>query len=420
MIRLDFSAAVLASALFLTQSLPVQAGDWPQWRGPRRDGISTETGLLQSWPAGGPPLAWKAAGLGAGHATVAVAGGRIVTMGDADGSSHIHCLNEKDGKLLWSAKVGKAGAPGWGGFAGPRSTPTISGDHVIALGQYGELACFTVKDGKEVWRRSYDVDFGGPLPEWGFSESVLVDGNKVICTPGGSQGALVALDLKTGKEVWRCKEFKDPAHYSSPIAVEIDGVPQYIQLTALHVVGVAAKDGKLLWQAPRKGATAVIPTPIYNDNHVYVTSGYGTGCNLFRISKEVGGFKATEVYQNKTMVNHHGGVILVDAHVYGHSDAKGWTCQELKTGKEVWQGRDKTRVGKGSVVFADGRLYCRQEDGKGTIALIEASPAGYKEHGRLDQPERSDKNSWAHPVVANGRLFIRDQDRLFAFDVKRK
>jgi outer membrane protein assembly factor BamB len=215
--------------------------------------------------------------------------------------------------------------------------------------------------------------------------------------------------------VWRSKEFTDAPHYASLIAAEIGGVRQYIQLTAESVAGIAAADGKLLWRAPRKGATAVIPTPVHHQGLVYVASGYGTGCNLFRINAAGGKFTATQVYANKLIVNHHGGIVRVGNYIYGHSDSKGWTCQEFATGKEIWQ--DKSKLGKGSIMYADGRLYLRQEDGKGTMALIEASPAGYKEHGRFDPPNRTDKNSWSHPVVANGNLYVRDQDGLLCYDV---
>ncbi|MSU61324.1 MAG: polyvinylalcohol dehydrogenase [Pedosphaera sp.] len=394
------------------------AGDWPQWRGPRRDGISTETGLKKDWPPGGPGLAWKIAGLGSAYSSVTVSGDKVFTGGEKGESAVVFALARNDGHELWSAKLGKSGNPG--DFEGPRSTPTLDGGYVYALGQYGDLVCLDAKDGNEVWRRDYVKDFGGRMPNWGFSESVLVDGDNVICTPGGPQGTLVALDKKTGKEVWRSKDFSDPPHYSSAIVAEIDGVRQYIQLTERNLAGIATKDGKVLWKAPRKGSTAVVPTPIYNDNHVYVTSGYGIGCNLFKITKDTSGFKVEEVstYGNKVMVNHHGGVILIGDHVYGYSDGKGWTCQDFKTGKAVWQEKDK--LGKGSVVFAGGRLYCRQQDGKGTVAIIEASPTGWKEHGRFDQPDRSDKNSWAHPVVSDGKLYIRDQDILLCYEVKAK
>jgi outer membrane protein assembly factor BamB len=237
----------------------------------------------------------------------------------------------------------------------------------------------------------------------------------LICTPGGAQGALVALNKRDGAVLWQCQQFTDAAHHSSLVAATIDGVPQYIQLTAQSVAGVDAKTGALLWQAKRTGQTAVVPTPLYADHHVYVTSGYGVGCNLFEIRKTGDAFTASQVYAKKEIANHHGGVIKVGDHVYGHSDTGGWVCQELKTGKTVW--KDKG-VGKGAVAYADGHLYCRSESGKGTVALVVASPAGYVEKGRFDQPDRSDKNSWAHPVVAGGRLYLRDQDVLLCYDVK--
>lgn len=410
-------ARALASAFAFSSVLTIQlaAADWPQWRGPTRDGLSTETGLLQHWPAGGPPLEWKAAGLGAGYASVATSGGRLFTAGDKGDASFVHGLNAADGKALWSAKVGRAGAPGWGDFAGPRSTPATDGQLVFAVSQWGELVCVEAATGRERWRKDFRKDFGGELPEWGFSESPLLDGGKVVVTPGGSRGAVVALDKNSGAVLWQSKDFKDEAHYSSVVPVEIGGVRQYIQLTAASVAGVAADDGRLLWRAARRGATAVIPTPIYYNNHIYVTSGYGVGCHLFRIAAEGGKFSATQVYANKVMVNHHGGVLRVGAYVYGYSDSKGWTCQDFMTGKEVWQ--DKQKLGKGSLAYADGRLYLREESGDGTVVLIEPSPAGFKEHGRFAQPNRSKQNSWAHPVIADGKLYLRDQDLLLCYNV---
>src|SRR5258706_3918432 len=266
-------------------TITASAGDWPQWLGPKRDGNSTETGLLTEWPAGGPKLAWKGTSLGNGFSSGSVVGGRVYTCGDREGASFAVALNESDGKVVWSAKLGKAGAPGWGGFEGTRSTPTVDEDLVFAVSQWGELACFDTRNGKEKWRKDYTKDFGGTRPEWGFAESPLVDRDKLVVTPGGADGAVVALEKKTGKLLWRSKEFTDVAHYSSLISEEIGGMPQYIQLTAQSVAGIAAGDGKLLWRADRKGATAVILTPIYSDGYVYVTSGYGIGCNLFKITK---------------------------------------------------------------------------------------------------------------------------------------
>jgi len=393
-------------------------GDWPQWRGANRDDISKETGLLKEWPAGGPHLAWQAHGLGKGYSTVSLMGDRVFTLGDNDTDSQVIALSRKDGKLLWNSKLGKTGAVGWGDFEGTRSTPATDGQLVFAVGQWGELICVQAADGKEVWRKDLMKDFGAPRPEWGFAESPLLDGDKVAITPGGSQGAIVALNKKTGALLWRTTNFRDAAHYSSIITAQIGGVPQYVQLTDQHVVGVAPADGRVLWTVLRRGSTAVIPTPVSSDNLVYVTSGYGIGCNLFRISGQSGTFSAQQVYANKVMVNHHGGVVRVGDYIYGHSDGKGWTCQEFKTGKEIWQ--EKAQLGKGSIAYADGHLYLRQEDGKGTVALIEASPTGYKEHGRFDPPGRSDKNSWSHPVVAGGKLYLRDQETLLCYDLKGK
>ncbi len=413
---LPLTAVVLAlSAAFAAAGAP---GDWPQWRGANRDDISSDTGLLKSWPAGGPPLVWKATGLGSGYSGVSILGDRLFTAGDKGSENFVIVLSRADGKQLWAAKLGKAGAPGWGGFGGPRCTPTLDGDRVYALGQYGELVCLEMASGKEVWRKNLQSDFGGKLPEWGFAESPLVDGDKLLCTPGGPQGAVIAVNKKTGDVLWRSAAFTDDAQYSSLLPVEIDGVRQYVQLTQASVAGVAAKDGALLWQAPRKGNVAVIPTPICRDNHVYVTSGYEAGCSLFKITRTEGSFKASEVYAKKWIENHHGGVVLVGDHLYGYCDKKGWVCQNFKTGEIVWSTKDK--LGKGSLTFADGHFYLRYEENEGTIALIEATPAGYKETGRFDQPDRSKQKSWPHPVVAGGKLYIRDQDILLCYDVKAK
>jgi len=413
MMRTSWTAAAALCCLAATH-----ATDWPQWCGPNRDGKSSETGLLKSWPKDGPPLVWSSKGIGAGFATVSVAAGRHYTAGDLGADSFVHALSEKDGKAIWSAKLGKAGAPGWGGYAGVRGTPTVDGDLLFAIGTYGEVAAFEAATGRELWRRHFTKDFGGEMPEWGFSESPLVDGNQVVMTPGGSKGAIVALNKRTGATLWQTKEFTDAAQYSSLVPGVLAGAPQYVQLTMASVVGVAP-DGKVLWTAPRKGATAVIPTPIVHQDHVYVTSGYNIGCNLFKVSQAGDGFRATQVYKNMVMMDHHGGVILVGDHVYGHDDRRGWTCQEFKTGKAVWQNEDRDAMGKGSCVYADGHLIVREEAKKGSrIALLEASPSGYKEKGHFKQPAQSGKEAWPHPVVANGKLYIRDQDILLCYDLR--
>jgi outer membrane protein assembly factor BamB len=295
----------------------------------------------------------------------------------------------------------------------------VDGRHLYVVGPLGDVVCLETAGGKEVWRKHLAKDFGGSRPDWGFAESPLVDGDRLVVTPGGRQGTLVALNKQTGEKLWQSKEWTDDAQYASVVVAEHGGARQYIQLTMKSVAGVAADGGKLLWKAPFPGRTAVITTPIFHDGHVYVTAGYGVGCAVFKINAQGGKFSARQVYQNKVMKNHHGGVILHDGRVYGHSDNSGWTCQDFLTGKEVWQ--DKEKLGKGSMTYADGMFYLRQEDGdNGTIALIEASPQGYKEHGRFEQPDRSGKNTWPHPVVAGGKLYIRDQDVLLCYDVKAK
>ena len=412
-----FIGAVCLLVLSATSFGFAAVGDWPQWRGPNRDGISTETGLLKSWPAGGPQLAWKATGLGRGYSSVSIVGNRIFTVGDADDSSAVVALDLAGGKILWSAKLGKTG--GGDGYPGPRSTPTVDGDLVFALGQFGDLVCFESGSGKERWRKNLAIYFSGRMMSgWGYSESPLVDGDKMVCTPGGANGTVVALNKNTGAVVWQAKEMKDAAAYSSVIKADIGGVPQYIQLTDSSVAGVAANDGRLLWRGTRRGQVAVVPTPIFYDNQIFVTSGYGVGCNLFKVTPAGGKFSVEEVYHNRDMVNHHGGVVRVGEHLYGYSDGKGWVCQEFKTGRIVWAEKDK--LGKGSLVAADGHLYLRSESGKGNVVLIEASPKGYKETGRFPQPDRSQANSWAHPVVAGGKLYLRDQDVLLCYDVKQK
>lgn len=392
------------------------AADWPQWRGPQRDNICTESGLLQQWPDGGPKLAWTASGLGAGYSGVAVVGERIYTLGDGADGCFVRALETTTGKIVWSARVGNAG--GGGGFPGPRCTPTVVGTRLVVMGQFGDLVCLETASGKELWRHNLKDELGGKMMSgWGYAESPLVDGNMVICTPGGDQGALAAFDLATGKLAWRSKDWQDSAAYCSMLVETIGGVRQYIQLTGSSVAGVAT-DGRLLWRAPRPGKTAVIPTPVFADDSVFVTSGYEIGCNLFKVSSAGGKFSAEQVYENKSLVTQLGGVVKIGAHIYGYSDKKGWTCLEFATGKQVWQ--ENNRLGKGSVLAVGKQLILRAEKDKGTVVLIEASPEGWQEKGRFDQPERSDKNSWPPPVVANGKLYLRDHDRLFSYDVKSK
>ena len=404
-------------ALSLIAAVPAPDSDWNQWRGPKRDGHSADTGLLKEWPAGGPSLAWKAVGLGGGFSSVSIQGDRIFTMGDQSDSCNLLALNLADGKIIWSAKVGKT--EGGGGYPGPRCTPSADGKLVVALGQYGDLVCVSQADGKEKWRKTME-EFGGHLPGWGYADSPLLDGNNVVCIPGGSKGAVVALRKDTGETVWQCSEIKDGAAYTSIVPTEISGKKQYLLLTFETIAGIDPEDGKVLWRAVRKGKVAVIPDPIQKDGFVFTTSGYEIGCNVFKVS----GSSAEQIYSDdeagmrkqERTANHHGGMVLVGDHVYGTNEHN-LRCVEVKTGKLVWENKC---VGKGSISFADGNLIVRGESRTGSVALVEATPAGYKEHGRFDQPYRSKTDSWPHPVVSGGKMYLRDQDVLLCYDVKAK
>jgi outer membrane protein assembly factor BamB len=402
------SAAGAATARSVTA-----AAEWPQWRGPERNGISRETGLIRQWPKQGPSLEWKATRLGEGYSSVSVAGGRVYTMGNRGREEYVIALDAANGKEVWASAIGRVRADG-GGYPGPRCTPTIDGNHLFALGLNGDLVCLEAATGKLRWSKNLTKDFGGQMMSgWGYSESPLVDGDKVVCTPGGRRGTLLALNKETGTPVWQSRDFQDPAAYSSIIPAAAGRQRQYIQMTGSSVAGIAPDNGALLWRYSRQGPTAAVPTPIYQDHMVYATSGYGAGCHLIRLTSNNRGIHAEEVYANKVMVNHHGGVILIDDHVYGYSDGKGWVCQEFQSGQMTWNERS---LGKGSVTFADGHLYARSEGG--TVALIEASPRGYVEKGRFEQPNRSNQNAWPHPVVAGGRLYLRDQDILLCYNVQ--
>jgi outer membrane protein assembly factor BamB len=560
---------IVTFAVIVAQHALCGEFDWPQWQGPDRRAHSKETGLLKEWPNDGPPLAWKIKGLGGGDSTPSIAAGRIYGMSHRGSDEVVWALSEKDGKEIWAVRIAPAQRQNWPqSKEGPSATPTVDGDRLYVMGLAGNVACLQVADGKIVWQRNLVADFNGRSPMWSFRESPLVDGDKVICTPGGEEATMVALNKRTGETIWKSqvpdrvsggqtqnrgfgsgnrpsamqtvpalsaldkdqnkeistdelaaaptvlltldknkdgklsedeispgggggdsqpgqrrrrgtgmmrmnkalsaldsdenniiddaeikgavvalkkldansdgkltddeagmKSMSPPntgAAYSSAIAIDFGGQRQYVQLLAMTVAGVSAADGKLLWRydKPANSMRINISTPIYHDGHVFAATAYGAGGGLAKlVKKENGEFAAEEVWFSKSMENHHGGVILHDGALFGANGGNGGgyvACLDFKTGVVLWNERDadKRRLTKGSVAFADGRIYYRTEEGP--IVLIEPSRKEYLEHGRFDQPERTDKPAWAHPVIANGKLYIRDQDTLFCYDVKAK
>ncbi len=390
---------------------PSGPSDWPQWRGPERNGVSKDTGLLKQWPSSGPRQSWSISNLGEGFGSIAIRGDRIYIQGTGSTASMVFCLNRADGKTIWSAALGRKVNNGVGN--GPRSTPTVDDDRIYALTENGDLACLRARDGSPVWRKNILKEFGGSNPGWLISESPLLDGDRVIVTPGGRGAGLVALDKMTGKEIWRAKELSDEASYSSAIAADVGGVRTIMNFTSRAAVGVRASDGKLMWtNSSAANGSANCTTPVFADNKVFFTSSYGTGGALLGLNAQNGEVKAKELYFTKNMMNHHGGVVLVNGYIYGfHGDA-GLTCLEFATGKRMWANRS---VGKGSLAYADGMLYLLSESQ--LVGLAEANPKAYVEKSRFTIPDRG-RPSWAHPVVAGGKLYVRDQGMLTAYDVK--
>jgi len=414
-VAMRLSPLFLASVLTLlgVSSLSVLALDWPCFRGSHRNDISTESGLLKQWPPSGPKKKWTSEKAGLGYAGYSVVGGVLYTMGLHGDSEDLMAFDANSGELKWSTPVGPIFTNKWGD--GPRGTPCVNGDRVYALSAQGHVLCAKIADGKSVWTADLK-SFGGKPPGWGYTESILVDENRVLVTPGGAQGTMLALNKDTGEKLWQSTEWTDPAQYGSIVAADIHGRRQFVALTMQHVGGVDAQTGRKLWLSPWTGRTAVIPTPIVHGNEVFIASGYGVGCKQVRVGTSN---EAEDVWTNTNMVNHHGGVILVNGYLYGYSDKGGWTCQDWKTGDVKWA--NKT-LGKGAIHCADGMLYLLEEK-EGTVVLIDASSEGWKEHGRFKlDPQtaqrKPDGRIWTHPVVSDGKLFLRDQELLFCFDVR--
>jgi outer membrane protein assembly factor BamB len=400
------SGCLLLAALSL-QSLT--AADWPQWRGPNRDGVSSETGLLASWPAGGPPLVWKTQGLGEGYSSFAVVGDRLYTQGQQGEQSFVLAFDTRTGKQVWKTPTGKAFREQRGN--GPRGTPTVDGARLYAVSADGTLACLETATGKTVWSLNFVEKFGGRLPHWAYSESPLVEGDRVIVTPGGPGASVVALNKNTGDLIWKSQS--DRAGYSSPMAFDMGGSRKVVVFTGQAAMALDMKNGELQWRYENvSNRTANIATPILRDGFVFLSSDYGTGCALLKLAASGGGVSANEVYFNKEMRNHYTTSVLVGDYLYGFSSSI-LTAMKFATGEVAWRDRS---VGKGNIIVADGRLYAQGEGG--VIGLIDPTPSGYKEISRFEIPKGAFP-TWTPPVVANGKLYVREQDTLYCYNVKK-
>ena len=402
------------------------AADWPTFRGADRTAVAPDTNLLESWPAAGPALVWEAAGAGRGYASPAIVGDRLFTLGDGlssadDKDEDLTCFDRAPGKQLWKTKTGQPWTDGQESWQSSRGTPTVDGGLVYVLTPFGQLVACAVKDGREVFRVDLKGQLGGKKGDsWGYSESVLVDGPKIVCTPGGEQATMVALDKKSGRPLWSCPlPGCRGAGHSSIVVAEMKGRRVYVQTTASGAMGVDAKTGALLWTYPIDQTTAVIPTPIVRGDLVFFSAGYGRGGALLRQVPDGGGVKVEEVYGlNRELANKHGGIVLVGDHLYGDSDDKGIPfCAELMTGKVVWKQRGSGR-NSAALAAADGHVYVRFSDG--TLALVKADPQGYQEVSAFKVPGSGDRPSWAHPVILDGRLYLREGDRILCYDVRAK
>ena len=399
--------------------LEARAAEWPQWRGPQRNGISAETGLLAEWPKEGPKLVWQVKDIDSGYSTPSVVGDRLYLLSNQGlDNEFVQALDAKGGKRIWSQRIGKVGNPDQQpNYPAARSTPTVDGEQLLAFGSDGDLACLERATGKVRWHANVRKDYGGQPGIWAYSESPLVDGEAVICTPGGPDATMLALNKNTGELIWKCAVAGgEQAAYTSALVIEVGGVRQYVQMLQKGLVGVEAKTGKLLWRYDRtaKGSPAVIPTPVVDGDFIYSAAGRSGGGGV-RLKVNGGTFETEQLYFSPKLPTSVGGVLKVGEYLYGTS-AGALLCLEFKTGNVKWDDRS---IGAAALCYADGRLYLHGENGE--VALLEATPEAYREKGRfkpVDQPDRGSSKAWAYPIIADGRLYIRDLGTLWCYDVK--
>ncbi|MHC4248985.1 MAG: outer membrane protein assembly factor BamB family protein [Planctomycetota bacterium] len=399
-------ASATSVAVILLVSVTAPAEDWPQWRGPTRDGKSPETGLLKRWPGGGPRQLWKVTGLGPGYSSPSVAGGRIYITGHSGGQLVMKAL-DLQGNEQWSVKHG----PAWTkNYPASRGSPTVDGRNIYLLSGHGLLNCYATTDGRKLWSVDITKQFGGRPAHWGYAESPLVLGRGVLVTPGGSN-CVVALDKGTGRTFWTSRGLDDGPQYSSLISFRFGRQDFLATMTQRSLVCLNAASGQFQWRNDRAaGSTAVIPTPVYSDGYVFGASGYGNGGACVKVSLAGNRLKGVQAWETDDMVCHLGGFVVVDGYIYGNHSG-GWNCLELKTGRKCWNGRG---VGKGSVIYADGMLYTFSEN-RGRMGLVEATPDGFRPAGEFSVAGSG--KSWAHPVISGGRLYLRYEDNLYAFDI---
>ena len=397
----------------------VSAADWPQFHGPNRDNKSTDKGLLKTWPEGGPSRIWEAAGIGEGYSTVAIVGKRIYTTGEIDGDCIITAL-DTDGKKVWTRKNGKA----WdGSYPGTRSTPTITDGLLYHLSGIGNLICLKPDTGKMVWSTNILEEFDGRKPIWGLAESPLVIGDMVICTPGGEEVSMVALDRKTGKLVWKCTGAGDKPGYASPILIEYQGLKQIATAMSESIVGVRASDGKLLWRYPHKVyADENITTPIFHNGFLIVSGCVRKGTTSLKLQVSGDECSVEQHWLNRTLDNKQGGIVLHDGRLYGYAETQGrtapWMCIDFKSGETIFQSaslESSYKYKNGCLTYADGMFYLYADNGN--MCLAKPTDEGFEVAGRLNIDYPGTRPTWAHPVVFGGRLYIRYGDKLGAYDV---
>ena len=410
----------IAGIVILSKALPVFADNWPQWRGPQRDGISHETGLLGEWPKEGPKLLWRVENIGRGYSTPAVVNDRLYLMASEGlDNEFVEALDVHDGKRMWSTRIGNVGNPKQQpNFPTARSTPTVEGDFLYALSSDGDLDCMDIKNGSVRWKKNLRSDFGGKTAEWAYAESPLIDGEALVCAPGGSEATVVALGKTSGDLIWKCPLAEsDDAGFSSAIVVDTGEIREYVRLLTKGLVGIEASTGRLLWRygKPISKYGANIQTPVASGEYVFCSS-TGTGGGVVRLKVQGKQVEAEQVYFGPEYQTAIGGVVKVGDYLYG-TTGEALLCTEFTTGQVKWKER---ALGAASLCYADGRLYIHGENGD--IAMIEPSPESYREKGRFtptDQPQRANamEKAWAYPVVSDGRLYIRDNNVLWCYSV---